>query len=72
MMDLAEVLEYAENTQPRDDEFSVPVGWIRGHVKIGPVREVRVTHRFEQCGIEIQVKSLKVTDPSRGLSCPEE
>ena len=33
---------------PRDDEDSVLVGWIRGHTKIGPVREVRVTNHLEQ------------------------
>ena len=47
----------------RDDGYSIPEGWIRGHTKIGPVREVRVTNHLEQCGIE--------TDPSRGLSSPE-
>ena len=30
-MDLAKVQEHAESTLPRDDEFSVPVGWILGH-----------------------------------------
>ena len=34
-------------------------GWIRGHTKIGPVREVRVTNHLEQDGIESQVKSFK-------------
>ena len=24
-----------EYTRPRDDEDSVPIGWIRGHTKIG-------------------------------------
>ena len=50
-------------TQPRDD---VPVGWIRGQTKIGPVRQVKVTYHSEQHGIEIQVKSMQ-NDGS--LSC---
>ena len=32
-----------EYTVPRDDQDSEPVGWIRGHTKIGPVLQVRVT-----------------------------
>ena len=31
---------------PRDDD--AVVGWIRGHTKIGPVREVRGTNHLEQ------------------------
>ena len=43
----------SEYTLLRDDGYSVLVGWIRGHTKIGPVREVRVTYHLEQYGIEI-------------------
>ena len=46
-------------TPPRDDEASVPLGWIRGHTKVGPVREGKVTYQLEQYGIEVRVKSLK-------------
>ena len=46
-------------TLPRDDEYSVPEGWIGGHTKIGPVLEVRVTYHLDRHGIEVQVKSLK-------------
>ena len=60
MMDSATVLEHTESyTPPRDDEYSSPVGWIRGHTKIGPLRQVKVTYHSEQLGIEIQVKSMK-------------
>ena len=48
---------------PRDDEQSLPEGWIREHTKIGPVREVKVTNHLEQQGIEGQGESLK-TDGS--------
>ena len=41
-------------TPPRDDDYSVPVGWIRGHATIGPVRQVKVTYRSEQFGIELK------------------
>ena len=34
----------------RDDEESVPVGWIRGHTKIGPLRGVKVTYHVEKYG----------------------
>ena len=45
MMDLAERGACREYTPPRDDEYHVLVGSIRGHTKIGPVREVRVPSR---------------------------
>ena len=38
----------------RDDEDSV-LGRIRGHTKIGPVRQIKVTYHLGQCGIEIQI-----------------
>ena len=54
-----------EYTLPRDDQDSELSGWIRGHTKIGPVRQVRVTCCLDQCGSEIQVPSmLKKTDRS--------
>ena len=28
-----------EYTRPRDDDCSVPVGWIRAHTQLGPVRQ---------------------------------
>ena len=60
MMDLTEVHETCrEYTRPREDDNSISVGWIQGHTKIGPVREVRVTSHLEQNGIEIQMNSLK-------------
>ena len=60
MMDLAEVLDNADSiTPPRDHGYSVPVGWIRGHTKIGPVRQVKVTYHSEQFGTKIQVESIK-------------
>ena len=47
-----------ECTLPRDDQdSSQPIGWIRGHTKIGPVRQVRVPCCLDQLGNEIQVPS---------------
>ena len=46
-------------TPSRDHDYSVPEGWIRGHTKIGPVRQVKVRYHSEQFGIEIQRKSMK-------------
>ena len=40
-----------EHTLHRDDEESVPVGWIRGYTKISPVREVKVTNHLEHFGL---------------------
>ena len=42
---------------PRDDQDSEPIGWIRGHTRIGPVRQVRVTCCLDQHGIDFQVPS---------------
>ena len=47
-----------EKTLPRDNDYSETVGWIRGHEKIGPVIQVKVTYYSEHFGIEIQVKSM--------------
>ena len=48
-LDFVRVLEHAANTlSPRDDEHGVPTGWIRGHTKIGPVLEVKVTCHSDQ------------------------
>ena len=59
MMDLEEKLEVAKSAHDlvmtRNSE---PVGWIRGHTKIGPVCQVRVTCYFNQYGIETQVPSM--------------
>ena len=41
------------------DEDSIPTGWIRGHTKMGPVREVEATYHLEQYGIEVRDESLK-------------
>ena len=48
-----------DSTLPWDHENSEPVGWIRGHTKIGPVRQVKDTYHSEQFGIEIQAESMK-------------
>ena len=53
-----------ERTLPPDDQDSELIGWIRGHNKIGPVLQVRVTCCLDQCGNEIQVPSV-----SRSGSC---
>ena len=45
-------------TLPRDDRDSRPLGWIRGHTKIGPVRQVGVICCLDQCWIEVQVPSM--------------
>ena len=58
MMVLEERQDHAEYTLPRDDQDSEPLGWIRGHTKIGPVRRVRVTCCLDQYGMEIQVPSM--------------
>ena len=47
-----------EYTLPREDQDSEPIGWIREHTKIGPVRQVRVTCCLDQHGIEIHVPSI--------------
>ena len=46
-----------EYTLLRDHQDSEPIGWIRGHTRIGPVRQVRVICCLEQYGIEMQVTS---------------
>ena len=53
-----------ERTSPRDDQDSELIGWLRGHNKIGPVLQVRVTCCLDQYGNEIQVPSM-----SRSGSC---
>ena len=57
-----------EQTLPLDHQDSKLVGWIRGHTRIGPVREVRVICCVDQCGIEIQVSS---TSRNGSYSFPE-
>ena len=42
----------------RDDQDSEPMGWIRGHTYIGPVRQFRVICCFDSYGPEIQVPSM--------------
>ena len=58
-MVLEETPDHAEScTQPRDDQASEPIGWIRGHTKIGPICHVRATYCLDQYGIKIQVPSM--------------
>ena len=57
---MSEMLEHAESTH--DSETVIILfrwGLVRGHTKIGPVRQVKVTCHSKQFGIEIQVKSMK-------------
>ena len=56
-----------EQTSLRNDEDSVPIGWIRGHEK-WPLLEVKGHVSFVSIWIEVRVKSLK-NDGS--LSVPE-
>ena len=63
MMGVEEKLEHAGSTHYfvtllRDDQNSEPIGWIRGHTKIGPVSQVRAMCRLDQYGIEIQEPSM--------------
>ena len=41
-----------ECTLLRDHQDSEPVGWIRGHTRIGPVHQIRVMCCLDQHGIE--------------------
>ena len=45
-----------EYTLSRDQDSEL-IGWIRGHTRIGPVRQVRAICCLDQYGIEIQVPS---------------
>ena len=49
---------HVEHTLPRYDQDSEPIGWIRGHTKTDPVRQVRVSCCFDQYGTEIQAPSM--------------
>ena len=49
---------HGEYTLPRDNQDSEPIGWIRGHTKTDPVRQVRVTCCFDQHGTEILAPSM--------------
>ena len=46
-----------EHTLLCDHQDSQPTGWIRGHTRIGSVRQVKVICCRDQCGIKIQVPS---------------
>ena len=47
-----------EYTLPRDDKASQPKGWIRGHMRIGPVLEVTTSFQHFKDGIEIRIESV--------------
>ena len=50
---------HVKNTSPRDDERSIPKGWVRGNTKGGPVLQVNVTNYLERYGIEIKTDSMQ-------------
>ena len=60
-----------EYTLTRDHQDSEPIGWICGHTRIGPVRQVRVLCCFDQYGIEIRYRRHQKTHLTLGLSYPE-
>ena len=47
-----------EYTLPREDESSLPRGWIQGNTKIGPVLEVTTSCLHGKHGVEIRIWSL--------------
>ena len=47
-----------ENTLPRSDESSQPIGWTQGNTRIGPVLEVTTSFLWGKYGIEIRIWSL--------------
>ena len=51
------MLVHAENT--RDDGRSTQKRWFGGRTKCGQVLEVKSTYHLYQCGIEIQIDSMK-------------
>ena len=46
-----------EKTLPRDHQDFEPIGWISGHTRIGPVRQVKITCYLDRYGIETEVPS---------------
>ena len=58
----------------RHNDCSEPVEWIRGHTKIGPVIQFKSRSRVILHHLESKFKwnPWRMTDPSRGLWCPEE
>ena len=57
-----------EYTLPRDDQDSETLGWLSGHTRIGPVRQVRIICCLDQYGTEIQVApTSRETDLILGL-----
>ena len=55
---LTESVAYREYTLPRDENSSVPKGWIRGNTKNGPVLEVTTSYLQGKHGVEIRIESV--------------
>ena len=47
-----------EYTLPRDDQASLPKGWIQGNMRMGPVLEVTTSFQHFKYGIEIRIESV--------------
>ena len=52
-----------EYTLPRDENLSVPIGWIRVNTKIGSVLKVTTCCLQSKYGVEIRIESM-IKDPS--------